>query len=115
MHCEVLTDPFVMAAPGHLGLVLTSLVAVFRNCWPCLRAGPYQDELIKAIVTCFLHVHDSITMETWRQQYATETLKTLASMLCTLGMAPGGSDVHNKVAPLIAQEPLLSTLFIDSS
>lgn len=112
MHCEVLTDPFAVAAPELLEVVAYSLCAVVSTCWPRLNQPPYQDELIKALVTCFLNVRDDPESDGKLKQ-TEERLVILTQMLSALGKHPNGSRLKDKVAPLIAKEPVLQTLFTD--
>ncbi|KAL1869902.1 hypothetical protein Daus18300_005363 [Diaporthe australafricana] len=114
MHTEVMSNPFAALAPSTLTAAIEGLQAIIANCWPRLSTPAYQDELIKALVVCYLTVHDE------REQLGTrfaaidaELVKT-ASMLIVATRGSGGEgvqDLGDKAAVLIEKEPLLAGLF----
>lgn len=111
MHCEVLTEPFATASPKLLELVCTSLVAILSTCWPRLDQPTYQDELVKALVLCFLNVHDNLATNGDLKRIRSKLL-ILGRMLYTIGKNSHGTRLADQVAPLIAKESLLRELFI---
>lgn len=114
MHSEVLSNPFAALAPATLAAAITGLQAVIANCWPRLSTPAYQDELIKALVVCYLTVHDE--QDQLGVQFPVidaELIKT-ASMLTVAARGTGGEgvqDLADKAAVLVAREPLLAGLF----
>lgn len=108
MHCEVLSDPFSTAAPELQRLATKSLGIVIANCWPRLTQPPYQDEIIKALVICFLNTHDDLASNS-KLNHTQDWLTRLATMLIvTAGDEEG---LRDKVMPLVEKEPVLADLF----
>lgn len=112
MHCEVLTDPFAVAAPQLLETVLLSLRIVMLNCWPRLHQPPYQDKILQALVMCFLSVHDDPDSE-GTLKLAKKYLLVLEPLFWALGPTDTVERRHftDKLAQLIAKEPALETFF----
>lgn len=110
MHCEVLTDPFASAAPELQQLATKSLGVVMANCWPRLMQSPYQDELIKAVVVCFLNTHDELKSNE-ELKVTEDSLIRIATILCIT--AGDKNSLRSKVEPLIDKEPVLAELFKD--
>lgn len=114
MHSEVLSTPFAALAPATLSAAIAGLQAIIANCWPRLSTPAYQDELIKALVVCYLTVHDE--QDQLGAQFAgidAELVKS-ASMLTVAARGAGGEgvqDLADKAAVLVAREPLLAGLF----
>lgn len=110
MHCEVLTDPFASAAPELQHLATKSLGIVVANCWPRLTQPPYQDEIIKALVMCFLNAHDAQASNE-QLKHTKDWLIRIATMIfITAGDA---NSLRNKVIPLVEKEPVLADLFVN--
>lgn len=114
MHSEVLSNPFAALAPATLSAAVAGLQAIIANCWPRLSTPAYQDELIKALVVCYLTVHDE--QDQLGAQFAgidAELVKS-AAMLTVAARGAGGEgvqDLADKAAVLVAREPLLAGLF----
>jgi hypothetical protein len=114
MHSEVLSNPFAALAPATLSAAIKGLQAVIANCWPRISTPAYQDELIKALVVCYLTVQDE--QDQLGERFAAldaELVKT-ASMLTVAarGAGDGGAqDLGDKAAMLVSKEPLLAGLF----
>lgn len=114
MHSEVLSNPFAALAPPTLAAAIDGLQAIIANCWPRLSTPAYQDELVKALVVCYLTVHDE--QEQLGEHFPAvdaELVKT-ASMLTVAARGAGGDgvqDLADKAALLVSKEPLLSGLF----
>lgn len=107
MHCAVLTDPFVVAAPKLLEQALFSLSTVFACCWPRIDQPLYRAEIIKALAICFLNIQDDTESE--------GKLKNTKENLLQFGKFFGGVPFEDIVAPLIAKEPELEILFKPAS
>ncbi|POS74135.1 hypothetical protein DHEL01_v207469 [Diaporthe helianthi] len=114
MHSEVLSNPFAALAPATLSAAIQGLQAVIANCWPRLSIPAYQDELIKALVVCYMTVHDE--RDQLGERFAeldVELVKT-ASMLTVAAKGTAGKgaeDLADKAALLVSKEPLLAGLF----
>ncbi|KAJ0113995.1 hypothetical protein J7T55_010239 [Diaporthe amygdali] len=114
MHTEVMTNPFAALAPSTLSAAIEGLQALIANCWPRLSTPAYQDELIKALVVCYLTVHDEQDQLGTRFAAIDADLVKTASMLTVATRGAGGEavdDLGDKAAMLIAKEPLLAELF----
>lgn len=114
MHSEVLSNPFAALAPATLCAAITGLQAIIANCWPRLSTPAYQDELIKALVVCYLTVHDEQDQLGARFEAINAELVKTASMLTVAARGAGGEavqDLADKAALLVSKEPLLAGLF----
>lgn len=117
MLSEIMTNPFAALAPSTLSAAISCLQATIKNCWPRLSTPAYQSEIIKMLVVCYLTVHDDKDkLGTERFAAIEAALIQTASMLTIAAKSCGGSekqdqDISEKVAPLIAKEPLLAKLF----
>lgn len=110
MHCEVLTDPFSSAAPELQSLAIQSLRTVFATCWPRLDKGPYQDEVLKALVISFIHADDDLTSNAQLKEIKYE-LSNIAGLL--LLTADDKDSLKNKMTTIVEKEPVLADLFKD--
>lgn len=111
MFSEILSNPFANHVPRETCRAVVALQTIIKSCWPRLAATPaYQDELIKALVMCYLNMHDD-------EQASTADVETqleqAASMLSCAMKSSGneGPALKDKVSPLIAREPVLTNLF----
>ncbi|KAK7715056.1 CCA tRNA nucleotidyltransferase, mitochondrial [Diaporthe eres] len=114
MHSEVLSNPFAALAPATLCAAIRGLQAIIANCWPRLSTPAYQDELIKALVVCYLTVHDEQDQLGARFEAINAELVKTASMLTVAARGAGGEavqDLADKAALLVSKEPLLAGLF----
>lgn len=115
MLSEIITNPFATLAPSALFAAISCLQATITNCWPRLSTPAYQSELIKMLAVCYITVHDDKDKLGTGQFVAIEAeLIQTASMLAAAAKSCGGlegQDLNEKVAPLIAKEPLLARLF----
>lgn len=111
MLSEIMTEPLAYQAPDDLLKTVNSLQVIIRNCWPRIATTPaYQDEIIKALVTCYLNTHD----DKQGTDAVEVPLSLTASMLSRVVMSGGGegtTTLKDKVTPLIAKEPVLAELF----
>jgi hypothetical protein len=109
MLSTIMTDPFGPVSPATLLSAIKALQAVLANCWPRIPASPWQDEIINALVLCWLHLaeHDdqSDAHNLIKQELLIST-KALAAVL-----KAGDIDLDSHVAPLVAKEPQLARLF----
>lgn len=112
MFSEIMTEPFTYRLPHDMSKTINALQVIISNCWPRIASTPaYQDEIIKALVTCYLNAHDD--------KQGTSSLQgplSLAASMLSRAMASGGSEeipttLKDKVAPLIAREAVLADLF----
>lgn len=110
MHCEILTDPFASAAPELHSLAIQSLRTIFATCWPRLGKGPYQDEILKALVISFMHADDDLTSNAQLQDIKSE-LSSIAGLL--LVTADDKDSLRNKMMTFVEKEPVLAELFKD--
>lgn len=119
MHSEIMAGPFAALAPLTLLAAIKSLQATITNCWPRLSTPAYQSELIKALVVCFLTIQDDQDKLDGTQFSAIEAeLTKTVAMLSAVTKTGGGewegkgdSSLQDKIAPLIAKEPVLQKLF----
>src|SRR3954471_19353423 len=56
MYCTILTHPFAPLAPATLLAAIRGLQALVTNCWPRVAAGVWRDEIIRALMLCWLGV-----------------------------------------------------------
>lgn len=108
MHCEVLTDPFASAAPELQHLAIKSLGVVIANCWPRMAQGPHQEEILKALVVCFLNAHDDLAANK-QLEHTKDLLVRVATMLSIV--ADDRDSLSTRVTPLIEKEAVLADLF----
>jgi hypothetical protein len=108
---STLSDPFAPAAPKTLLSAIKATQAVLANCWPRIPESPWQDEIIQAVVLCWLNMSEQSSsaggspVTTIRQELIT-TIKYLAAVLKDENI-----DLIKLVEPLVAKEPSLSGLF----
>jgi hypothetical protein len=121
MLSTIMTDPFAPAAPATLLAAIRALQATLANCWPRIPGSPWQDEIINALVLCWLHVaeheqpatgHASIAGELYAR-IEPELLTSSKALAAVLKTAEGGAatDLATHVAPLLEKEPRLAKLF----
>ncbi|KAH6635214.1 hypothetical protein B0J18DRAFT_472244 [Chaetomium sp. MPI-SDFR-AT-0129] len=140
MLSAILTDPFGPSAPETLLAAVKALQAVLTNCWPRIPGSPWQDEIINALVLCWLHVleqegeEDKVSSEQERPRGEESknrrfglvkkelrlTARALAAVLKTARKQVDGgedgkgnveTDLGSYVAPLVAKDPRLTGLF----
>ncbi|KAK3390976.1 hypothetical protein B0H63DRAFT_539533 [Podospora didyma] len=61
MISSIMIDPFAPACPATLVSAIQALQAILANCWPRIASsggGPWQDEIINALVLCWLNWHE---------------------------------------------------------
>ncbi|KAL2263302.1 hypothetical protein VTK26DRAFT_7422 [Humicola hyalothermophila] len=116
MLSAIMADPFAPMSPSTLLSAVKALQAVLANCWPRIPRSPWQDEIINALVLCWLHLAEHIsppkdtaeamTLHGRIKQELLVSAKALAAVLKT-----GEVDLASHVAPLVAKEPALAGLF----
>lgn len=111
-HCELLTDPFAeLADPADLWGVIDSLEWIIQTCWPRLSRNDYQDQIINAIVVCFLRTYKKEPVPDYDFK---SKLSNVASMVTkVVSYAGDGGKLKGNIASLVAQEPKLAELFKD--
>lgn len=111
MYSEIMTQPFAAVAPSTLLAAMKSLQATISSCWPRISQPPFQDELIKTLFVCWLLVHDDKDKLGERfTTIETELVKT-ATML-SVAVRSNSQNLAEKVAFLVAKDPLLEGLFV---
>lgn len=116
----IMTDPFAPVAPWALLSAIKALQAVLANCWLRIPNSPWQDEIINALVLCWLHVmeHDRYPSAEIRAQLEQELLttsKVLAAVLKTAeGEGGAAIELSSHAAPLVEKDPRLALLFSSS-
>ncbi|KAK4146701.1 uncharacterized protein C8A04DRAFT_34607 [Dichotomopilus funicola] len=117
MLSAILTDPFGPSAPETLLAAVKALQAVLTNCWPRILGSPWQDEIINALVLCWLHV---LEQEGEEDKELRLTARAVAAVLKTARKQVDGgedgkgnveTDLGSYVAPLVAKDPRLTGLF----
>ena len=58
MLSSILTDPFATNSPAVLQAATATLKTVLSNCWPRLTNTPWQEEVTKILVVCWLHIKE---------------------------------------------------------
>ncbi len=104
----IMTDPFALSYPAALDSANKALQAIICACWPRFANTPWQNEVIKTLVVCWLDFHEDARASQHRDIEA-ELVKT-ASMLVAV-MRAGNVDVTAVFAPLIVKDLDLGALF----
>jgi hypothetical protein len=125
MLSSIMTDPFAPLAPATLLSAVKALQAVLANCWPRIPGSPWQDEIINALVLCWLHLaeHERPGTDDGKayaqiEQALLTASKALAAVLKSAGPEDGGAqatDLATHVAPIVEKDPRLASLFPSSS
>lgn len=105
-----MTDPFAAAAPTTLLSAVKALQAVLANCWPRIPASVWQDEILNALVLCWLHLpeHDGGSKET-REEIQKELLTSAQALAAVAKTA--GINLAEQVSPLLTKTASLERLF----
>jgi len=118
MLSSIMTDPFAPVAPATLLAAIKALQAVLANCWPRIPGSPWQDEIINALVLCWLHVaeHEHPATDKAYTQIEQELLTSSKALAAVLKSATGddkaqATSLSTHVAPLVAKDPRLAALF----
>ena len=108
MYSAIMTDPFALSYPPLLLAAIESLQCTISVCWPRIAQSPTQDEVIRILVLCWLNINED-TASKPPNDVEGALVKT-ASMLAA-ALKANKIDTAEKVAPLIAKEPRLESLF----
>ena len=122
MLSSIMTDPFAPVAPTTLLSAVEALQAVLANCWVRIPGSPWRDEIINALVLCWLHLaeHDHPATEDKAygqiQQALLTSSRALAAVLKSASSEAGSqaTDLATHVAPLVATDPRLAPLFLSN-
>ncbi len=111
MLSAIMTDPFATVAPATLLASIKAVQAVLANCWPRFPQSPWQDEIINALVLCWLNLvnEDSPNLAPVRASLMQELVRS-AEMLSAV-LKTGNVSLSAEVAPLVEKEPSLAGLF----
>ncbi|KAK3991404.1 hypothetical protein QBC44DRAFT_393364 [Cladorrhinum sp. PSN332] len=110
-----LTDPFAPASPELLLSAIKTLQAILTNCWP--RIPAHQDEILNALVLCWLNVSSSSSSSSSGRHPLPEVEKELitSSRLLSAVLDSKETSLSQLVSPLIQKEPSLARLFSASA
>lgn len=122
MLSAIMTDPFAPLAPDTLLSAIKALQAVLANCWPRIPGSPWQDEIINALVFCWLnlaeHDHPAASDQAYSRlgQELLTSSKALTAVLKSAESEDSGAatDLATHVAPLVAKDARLAALFPSS-
>jgi len=106
MFSATMTDPFVMSYPPTLAATILALQETLSSCWPRISNTPWQEEILKILVVCWLNVRED---QKESSDIDAALVKT-ASVLFAV-MEAGKVDVSARVGPLLAKEPGLRAMF----
>ncbi len=109
MFSSIMMDPFVLGYPATLTATNQALQATIAACWPRLANTPWQEELLKVLVVCWLNVHDNTKFP-----HIDKDLVQTANMLSAV-MTVAKVDMAATIGPLVAREPQLGILFSESA
>ncbi|KAK4215666.1 mitochondrial CCA tRNA nucleotidyltransferase [Rhypophila decipiens] len=130
MISTIMTNPFAPLSPSTLVAAIKALQATLATCWPRLCASPWQDEILNALVICWLNVHDfehdepqpkTSNQTADIKQQLKVSASALNAVLKTRAGAAATSDQQQDeqaedpldeiISPLVSKEPLLAPLF----
>lgn len=115
MYAAILTDPFAMQYKPAVAAVIDALQATLTTCWPRLAKTAWQEETLKMLMLCWLHVEeDDESGAKAKDKKETADLKArllrAADTLLAI-LKAAGVDIGTTVGPLIAHEKRLAALF----
>lgn len=114
MYAAILTDPFAMRYKPAVAAAIATLQTTLTTCWPRLAKTPWQEETLKMLMLCWLHVEEEEEGTKMKDRKETADLKAqLARAADTLLaiMKAADVDVKTAVGPLIISEKRLQPLF----
>ncbi|RYP35519.1 hypothetical protein DL767_003773 [Monosporascus sp. MG133] len=110
MVSEIMTDPFGTQHPSSLISAIRLLQAIMSTCWP--RIPHYCNEIIKALMLCWLNIEDEDAFRDSDLGPASLKLElTKAADMLSAVMQAAKMDMGERVAPLVEKEPQLKELF----
>jgi hypothetical protein len=110
MLSAIMTDPFAPLYPPTLLSAVKALQAVLTNCWPRVLSPVWRDEIINALVLCWLHVGDHKN-DKRLIEIEQELLAGAKALISVLKADRNGFNLAAHISPLIDKEPALSKLF----
>jgi hypothetical protein len=124
MLSTVLSDPFATSHPPLVLATLAALQTTMVVCWPRLGQGLWRNEILKALVLCWLHFGEEEGDRTTRtappqgeeqlradqREQVKEGLVRTAAVLSAMS-ASARSDLNKDIAPMLTKEPSLRPLF----
>ncbi|KJR87899.1 uncharacterized protein SPSK_07245 [Sporothrix schenckii 1099-18] len=116
MYAAVLTDPFAMRYKPAVAATLDALQTTLTMCWPRLVRTPWQEETLKMLMLCWLHVVEEEDGQGTKVNDKKETaglkvqLVRAANTLLAIFKA-AGVDINAAVRPLVESENRLVPLF----
>ena len=115
----VVTDPFASARPAAMREGVKALQKVIEHCWPRLVEGVWSEEVLGIVVLGWVGLLDvdekgnkgktDVEVEEDIEEIRQELSKT-AAMLAAV-VRTGGTDLVEKIRPLVDMEPALAGLF----
>lgn len=117
MYAAILTDPFAMRYKPAVAAAIDTLQTTLVTCWPRLAKTPWQEETLKMLMLCWLHVEEEdegTKMKDRKDGKETADLKAqLVRAADTLLAIMKAADVEigETVGPLVASEKRLQPLF----
>ncbi|KAK3398466.1 hypothetical protein B0T20DRAFT_498348, partial [Sordaria brevicollis] len=119
MLSRILTDPFASLHPPTLLSAIKALQAALATCWPRIPNSPWQDEIINALVLCWLNLDASSSSKdnipTIRQALVVTADALSAVLAAEVEEGKPPINLSEVVAPIVAKEPSLSQLFSAAS
>jgi hypothetical protein len=120
MLSAILSDPFATSQPPLVLAALATLQTTVTICWARLVQPLWRNEILKALVLCWLHFDEEAGQESSNSRSKTHNaeqfqlvkkqLAKTAEMLGAISRA-ADTDLAKEVAPLVAKEPSLQALF----
>jgi hypothetical protein len=117
MLTSIISDSF---ATSHPPLVLATLKAtqtMMTACWPRVGQQPWQNEILKALVLCWLHFTDDdfapkpIVDGQMVQKELVKAARTWGAIAHSAEPDAVGKITDSVIEPLIAKQPSLRILF----
>ncbi len=103
-----MADPFAMRYLPAVVAAVGALRATIGACWPRLAKTPWQEEVLKMLMLCWLNMEEET--ETPETKELRVQLMRAADMQLAV-MRAAGVDVGASVGPLVARGPRLGGLF----
>lgn len=111
MLAAIMTDPFASASPSLLLSAVSALQAVLTNCWPRIATPLWRDEIIQAVVFCWLRVSETDSQDNRAiKEKLLVSVRTLSAILAAQEV-----NLVDLAAQLVKKEPVLAELFTSAS
>ncbi|KAL1902279.1 hypothetical protein Sste5346_001255 [Sporothrix stenoceras] len=113
MYAAILMDPFAMRYKPAVAAAIDTLQTTLTNCWPRLAKTPWQEETLKMLMLCWLHVEEDEGTKIKDRKETVDLKVQLVRAADTLLaiMKAAGVDLKTAVGPLVASEKHLQPLF----